>query len=370
MFKRAIALAALTLAASAAVAVETYRQQSAIISDAAATAVVESFAKALEDYFLYPEIGLRYAAKLRSNQASARYSGLSAEKFTQVITDDLQSVYPDGHLRLQRPRPKPVLAHLASALPEGGAEPTGIEKAGWIDDGVAYVSLTEFPGSKTSLAGLQAFLDKHSTARALILDLRTHGGGYTDEVDLLASYLFEVPTPLMYMDTREAAFRPKPDSPTLKRIPGPAAMIRQVNLAAPAERATNLRRAKVFVLTSGYTGSAAEHLTLALKLTGRATIIGETTGGAGHFGKIVDLPGGYTAFIPIGRPFDPSTGEGWEGTGVEPNVSVPAGDALIVALRQIGISPQRATALSTRWSPSGSMERILPLRKRAGPAPM
>ena len=196
----------------------------------------------------------------------------------------------------------------------------------------------------------------------MIIDVRTHGGGYTDEFDLIASYIYDRPAELIYEDTREAAFRIKPDTATLKRISGPPGFVRQAHLAAPNAVPTGLRGAKTFVLTSGYTGSAAEHLTLALKRTGRATIIGETTAGMGHFGRIVELPGGFSAFIPIGRPFDPHTGTGWEGIGVKPHVEVPARKALETALLQLGFSQHQAQALGTKWMPVGDMERVMPLR--------
>jgi C-terminal processing protease CtpA/Prc len=41
------------------------------------------------------------------------------------------------------------------------------------------------------------------------------------------------------------------------------------------------------------------------------------------------------AFIPVGRTFDPDTGKDWEGTGIEPDVKVPADQALDTALRLI-----------------------------------
>jgi C-terminal processing protease CtpA/Prc len=44
----------------------------------------------------------------------------------------------------------------------------------------------------------------------------------------------------------------------------------------------------------------------------------------------------YAAFIPVGRTFDPDTGQSWEGVGVKPDVAVPAEQALDEALRRAG----------------------------------
>ena len=124
------------------------------------------------------------------------------------------------------------------------------------------------------------------------------------------------------------------DGPTLRRIAAPDDIIRREWVAIPSERRSGLMTARIFVLTSNDTASAGEGFALALKRTQRATLIGETTAGAGHFGRTVSLPGGYRAFIPVGRPFDPDTGKGWEQTGVEPHVSVPADRALDEAVRR------------------------------------
>ena len=56
---------------------------------------------------------------------------------------------------------------------------------------------------------------------------------------------------------------------------------------------------------------------------------------------------GYAAFIPVGRTFDPDTGESWEGTGVKPDVAVPADKALDEALKLAGVKATGVTALSS-----------------------
>jgi len=112
-----------------------------------------------------------------------------------------------------------------------------------------------------------------------------------------------------------------------------------------------LKDAKVYLLTSKGTFSAAEHLSLALKRTHRATLVGEATGGGAHFGGMAPMGKGYAAFIPVGRTFDPDTGESWEGTGVKPDVAVPADKALDEALKLAGAKTTGADALAgLHWS--------------------
>jgi C-terminal processing protease CtpA/Prc len=87
-------------------------------------------------------------------------------------------------------------------------------------------------------------------------------------------------------------------------------------------------------------------MALALKRTHRATLIGETTRGAGNFGYPLSLGHGYSAFIPFGRTFDPDTNEGWEGVGVAPDAAVAADQALDEALKRAGVKATAAVALA------------------------
>ena len=100
------------------------------------------------------------------------------------------------------------------------------------------------------------------------------------------------------------------------------------------------------MLTSKKTFSAAEHLSLSLKRTRRATLVGEATGGGAHFGGMAPMGEGYAAFIPVGRTFDPDTGKSWEGTGVAPDVAVAADKALDEALKLAGVTVSGDAALA------------------------
>ena len=326
---------------------------------AEARETVEKLATALDENFVFPEAGKSYAAALRAKLASGGYDEFeSAEAFAAAVTEDLQRVHADGHLRLHPP------------MPEGQAEPRrmggpssqeAIERAGWIAKDVAYIAFNGFPGDDATLTKLRQFLAAHDGAKTLIVDARTHRGGGLAEMDAMFPYFFAKPQTLVQMDTRVAAEdrhgSPMPDGPTLMKVSGPDGVYRRSHKVVPAAQATALRTAKIYLLTSGRTASAAEHLALSLKRTGRAVLIGEVTAGAGHYGGMVPLPGGYRAFIPVGRTFDPDNNQGWEGAGVKPDIEVPADRALAEALIRSGVSAGEAERLAAEFRPSGSMER-------------
>ncbi len=169
-------------------------------------------------------------------------------------------------------------------------------------------------------------------------------------MDVLFPELFAKETVLVGMDTREAVDKrggnPLEEA-TLRPAKGPVGVVRREHYVKPAANGTGLQTAKVYLLTSNRTASAAEHLALSLKRTGRATLIGETTRGAGHYGGVNELPHGYAVFIPVGRTFDPDNNEGWETVGVKPHVEIAADKALDEALKRAGVQASAEAALAS-----------------------
>jgi C-terminal processing protease CtpA/Prc len=89
------------------------------------------------------------------------------------------------------------------------------------------------------------------------------------------------------------------------------------------------------VLTSATTFSGGEGLAYCLQQHGRATVVGEPTGGGAHLRVGLRLHPHLELTLPTGRPLHPATGGNWEGVGVTPDVEVPAGEALAAALARL-----------------------------------
>jgi C-terminal processing protease CtpA/Prc len=242
---------------------------------------------------------------------------------------------------------------------------TPIEEQRWLAPGIAYIRFNVFPGDADTVASVKAFMVQHADAKTIIFDNRTHHGGGLAEMDTMFPYLFAVPTTLVAMDTRASVDRAR-GSPMedahVRTVPTREDVVRREHWVAPSASETRLFGAKVFVLTSGATASAAEHMTLALKRTHRATIVGEATAGAGNYGGMERIGDRFAAFIPVGRTFDPDTGKGWEGTGIDPDVAVPADKALAEALVRSGLAQADADRIAAEVKPTGSMARRNPRR--------
>lgn len=298
---------------------------------------IETLATQLEKLYVFPAVGVQYAAMLRENLAKGAYQGIDGSaEIAKRLTDDLQAVAPDKHLRVM---PETDAGDTGAASTDGGAPPKAIGEAKWIADGVGYILFNFFSGDSETVAAVDGFMKEHASAKAIIIDARTHRGGSMRVVDTLLSYLFAQETLLVYLDLAAGVVqeqgKPQNEPPTFRAIEGPAGVYRREHVAIPNATEQRLFGSKIFYLTSSRTASAAEHLALALKRTGRGTLVGARTAGANHFGGVVRLGAGLAFFLPQGRTVDPDTGEDWEGVGIEPNVAVPAENALNEALNRI-----------------------------------
>ncbi len=349
----------------------------AAIADVDQRALAKDLAKRLESDFVYPEQAARYAETLRANADRGAYDALAGAELAKRLSDDLQSVAEDGHLRVMfegigggpqivirrapdAAGPAPIGQTTGHPVMMRMPRPPAIEHAGWIAPGIAFVRFNGFPGGAEATEAARAFMATHADAKSIIFDLRTHRGGGLDEMDAVFPWLFAKPTHLVTMATRksvdEAGGSPISGVASLRTVSGDPAFVTREHWVVPSPD-QRLAQTQVFVLTSGFSASAAEHFVLALKQTKRATIIGQSTAGANHFGGDQDLGGGFTAFIPVGRTYDPGTGKDWEGAGIAPDIETAPEDALVKALTLSGVAADEAAQISARVAPQMPMIR-------------
>lgn len=358
-------MAALLLASGAVLVPVIMAAPAQAADDASADAIAETYAALLERDYVYPDTGKRYAAAIRAAIASGRYAPLSGDALAKALDATVNGVSPDGHLRVRPPEGStPVAPPAGSGAPR--AAPVSlppVEQPGWIAPGIAYIRFNLFPMDAAVTAQAAKFMADHADAQAIIFDIRTHRGGGLDQMDVIFPWLFDKPTRLVTMATRAsvdaAGGSPIAGVPTLRQVSGDPGMVAREHWATP-NGDKRLHDAKIFVLTSGASGSAAEHFALAMKHTGRGTLVGSATGGANHFGYGEELGGGFQAFIPVGRTYDPVTGKDWEGDGVAPDVAVAPADALVRVLTDLGVAAGEAKRLSDLYLPKAPMERRRP----------
>jgi hypothetical protein len=283
--------------------------------------VIDGVAADLTKFYVHTAVASQMIAALRARQMAGAYRDLSdGFQFADRLTSDLRATSHDGHLfvRFQpfkAPPPEPPTAQQVAQMNEQIERGNcGFEKVEVLPGDIGYVKFNAFMLPAVCAGTIEAAMAFVAHTRALIFDLRDNHGGAPVTVAFIASYLFDRPTQLSSIHRRDQ--NTTSQFWTLPSLPG--------------ER---LSTQPVFVLTSNSTFSGAEQFTYDLKNLRRATIVGEPTGGGAHTVNGYIVADYFLVQVPIGEAINPITHTNWEGTGVQPDVKVPAAEALNVAER-------------------------------------
>ncbi|MDX9857544.1 MAG: S41 family peptidase [candidate division Zixibacteria bacterium] len=308
--------------------------------DALRAEIIDSIALALNEYYVFPEMAKEMEKTMRKNLKQGKYKDLSTvPEFTFALTEDLRGVCHDRHLGI-RYLSDEDLAQMTSDEPTDEQKAQRLEemrkrlakqnfmykKIEILEGNVGYLKFNQFVDASMAGPTAVAAMNFLAGCDALIIDLRDNGGGSPSLIQLITSYFFDEPVHLNSFYIRRT------DS------------IKQFWTAASVD-GPRLSHVDIYVLTSNRTFSGAEEFSYNLKNLKRATLIGETTGGGAHpveshFFASLNVGAG----IPFGRAINPITGTNWEGTGVAPDIEVPAAQALDRAyIEALGKLKERAT---------------------------
>ncbi len=268
---------------------------------------LEKLAEELKAKYVFPDVAGKMVAHLETLANEGRFDEVdSADKFARLLTTELRSICKDRHLGIRtgserRPASEPGRRQVDNH---------GFIKAEMLPGGIGYLKFNFFSGDKAAEDTAAAAMNFLGNSNAIIFDLRHNGGGSPDMIAFLSGYLFDESVHLN-------SFYNRPTDTTTETwsrddVPG-----KRLGESVP-----------VFVLTSNYTFSGAEEFTYNLKNMKRAVIVGETTGGGAHPVMPVSLGKRFSMSMPFARAINPITQTNWEGTGIEPDVQVAAGDAL------------------------------------------
>lgn len=300
-----------------------FKQPDMAIDAAARTQVIDAVLKELNDRYVFPEVAKQMETNIRQRIAGKEYDSItSAEEFAKKLTEDLQSVSKDKHLRVR---------YSAQAIPvrKRDAEPSADERAEFennmkrinfafekverLPGNIGYIKFNNFLAPELGAETVAAAMNFVTNTDALIFDLRENGGGDPEMVALISSYLFgDKPVHLNSLYWREG--NKTEDFFTKPTVAG-----------------KKYGDKDVYILTANRTFSAAEEFSNNLKVLKRATIVGETTGGGANPGGVFRIGDHFGVFVPTGRAINPITKTNWEGTGVEPDVKVSKEMALKTA---------------------------------------
>jgi len=289
--------------------------------------IVTKALELLRANYVFPEQAGQAATAIEARLEAGEYDDLDEITLTERLTRDLQEITGDRHLRVvfgggpgpRRQRiaepeePKDHEARRLAMRRMGRLDNFGIRQVERLDGNVGYLDVRRVAVPANAGPAIGAAMELVAGTYALIIDLRHNGGGAPEGVVFWCSYLLdERPTHLndiFHADTGETR-----QFWALPYVPG-----------------TRYLDRPVFVLTSGRTFSGGEDFAYTLQALGRATVVGETTGGGAHPTRGFPISAAVHIGIPFARSVNPVTGTNWQGTGVVPDVPADAEQAYDVA---------------------------------------
>lgn len=304
------------------------------LDPAAQRQVVDSISAVLRARYVDEDVAMRVGARLHERLAAGAYAGDTLPAaYAGALTRDMYAVSQDLHMRLSyEPTREFTLSPTApQVVRPAGAGGGPVVRTGRIDPrdsatiartnfgyarverlpgNVGYLKLNEFQPLDYARGTAVAAMTFLGGSDAVIIDLRDNRGGAPDHVRLMLSYFFGADSVRLWT-TGNSRLGIRNEYWSLADVPG-----------------QRLDGADLYVLTSGRTGSAAETFSYVARQTGRGTVIGERTAGAGIGGAQLTVGYGLALFVPQVQMLD---GPGFERTGVEPHVAVPEDDALATA---------------------------------------
>ncbi len=306
------------------------------LTPAANRQVVEGVMRAIKKYYVSAEVAGRLEERLRQRLQSGEYDKItSAFDLMDALDSHLQETSKDKHLALAYSHiPEPLdqardfrpetKQEREEELRDARAKNFGFEKVERLPGNVGYLELNSFvrPEFSGEMAG--AAMSFLANTDALIIDLRKSSGGSADMVVFLASYFFDA-EPFHLGDWFIRAENRVQQWWTLPYLPG-----------------SRYLNKDLYILHSRRSFSAVEGFSSILQHHKRAVIVGESTSGGTHPGRFVRVHPNFAVFVPmswfsypsgtpefpIDRPVYPTTRTDYEGTGVKPDIAVPANRAL------------------------------------------
>ena len=315
---------ALALALLAPVALQAQEGGDPPVSQTMREEVIEALGDALAENYVFPEVAESLSPQLESRRSSGAYrDATTARAFADALTQDMRTIGKDGHFRVRydpdftpyvpETDGPPDAAEIARMREMAARMAYGLPRIERLPGNIGYLDVRGFLPTHDVAPAYEAAMRLLNGSDAIIIDLRSNGGGEPESVTRMMSHFFPVGTELLVNSIYN-----RPEDTTREFWLDPSV---QTRFTGP-----------VYVLTSDYTFSGGEELAYDMQTHERGVLVGETTGGGANPGGMVPLAHGFIAFIPTGRAINPVTGTNWEHTGVAPDVAVPAESALTTAL--------------------------------------
>jgi len=304
--------------------------------------VIEEVSKLLKERYVFPEKATKMREILLRKYNEGNYDNIEKNgEFALEVDKTLKEISEDKHLFLlfnmellknetiRKSNNEEEKQKLENELIENAKQTNfGFLKMEILNGNIGYLDLRAFHKSNEAFETAIAAMNFLSNTNSIIIDLRNNGGGEAEMVQLLTSYFLKMGSQLNYIIRRYE--NTTDQNWTLPYVPG-----------------KRMLNTKLFLLTSSNTFSAAEDFIYALKCQKRAVIIGEKTKGGGHPVDFFPILETFLLMLPTAKSYNPICKDNWEKIGIEPDIPVPAKEALskahILALDDLILKEENQT---------------------------
>lgn len=280
--------------------------------------VIEAALARLTAEYIDEDKAIQTAGFVRDRLGAGLYEALPGKALCESVTEDLQHVTGDKHLRLlwsDEPQELDDAAEDEDFFADlARSENQGIRRVERLPGDIGYIDTTLVAEPADGAIMISAAMTLVANTKALILDLRGNRGGSTYGMAYWCSYFFPEGESVHLTDVYRRTTGRTQQFWTLPYVPGERYLDRPV-----------------YVLTGPVTFSGAEDLAYNLKVRGRAMLVGERTRGGAHPTGYYPLTEHITITVPYARSINPVTSGDWEGVGVTPDLAVAVDEALDVA---------------------------------------
>jgi tetratricopeptide (TPR) repeat protein len=289
------------------------------------TEIIQSISENLLETYIDLDVARELTTTLKYNMNSNKYKSITnPEEFSKVVTEDLQKVSKDLHLKLnyepkkiaqsKRVMPEEMKIKREKMMAMKMAEFNyGFTEVKVLNGNIGYLNLRMFADINYAKDAATAAMSFLSNTNAIIIDLRTNEGGVPSMMQLLSSYFTDA-KPVLLSNFYERQTDSKTQLFTFETIDG--------------KRITNK---PLYILTSHNTFSAAESFAYTLKHLDKAIVVGEVTKGGANRTKRFNLNDDFTISVPYIEAIHPVTKSNWEGKGVQPNIETTEKEAFVKA---------------------------------------
>jgi retinol-binding protein 3 len=284
-------------------------------------AVIDILIAKLDSFYVYQDVAKKMAETIRLHRQNHDYDTVTNRQvFATILTAQLQAISKDGHLGIDysatpvtNETPGSPSVDVVNQFRKTWAQNNfNFKKVEVMEGNIGFLQLNTFFPAEWIKDLAQASMTFLANSDAVIIDLRNNHGFAPDGVLLVESYFFDDAVHLEDEYDREA--KTMQQTWTMPIVPG-----------------TKLGNIDLYILVSKNTFSAPEDFAYNLQSLGRAKVVGEVTGGGAHGTKPYKIGTYFTASIPFRYGVNTVTHTDWEGKGIQPDVKVPADQALLTA---------------------------------------